>query len=95
MNKEFKDVMRMDIRKVVDDPEWQALRESFLGTWKKIPVENVKKLREYLGTFDDPLKLRRVHNYLTGSAFRMKIIAHSEIDVLLDEVRNAREKGDN
>jgi hypothetical protein len=80
----------MDIRQVVADPEWQALRASFVGTWMKTPVENIEKLREYLGDFSDPLKLRRVHNYLTGTAFRIRLISHPAIDHLLLHVREAR-----
>jgi hypothetical protein len=85
------EVSKMDIREVVNDPEWQELRKSFIGTWKKTPEENVKKLREYLGDFSDPLKLRRVLNYTTGSGFRMKMITHPEIDKLREEVKKARE----
>lgn len=81
----------VDIRQVVDDPTWQALRRSLVGTWKDSPVYNVVKLREYLGDFSDPFKLRRVHNYLTGSAFRIGVISHLEIDLLLEQVRDARE----
>jgi hypothetical protein len=77
----------MDIKKIVDNPEWQELRGSLVGTWKNSPVVNVQKLRVYLGDFRDWLKLKRVHNYLTGTAFRIGRIQHPEIDTLLNEVR--------
>jgi hypothetical protein len=80
----------MKIKQIVNDPEWQVLRESFVGTWMLIPSENVRKLRRYLGNFSDPLKVRRVHNYLTGSGFRSGKIRGEEISKLLKEVKNAR-----
>jgi len=86
------EVDKMDIKKVVDDPEWQELRKSFLNTWKQTPAENIKKLRTYLGDFSDPLKLRRVHNYLTGTVFRSHTIQHRDIDQLLTEVREKRKE---
>lgn len=83
----IKEVRSMDIRDVVRDAEWQALRGSFVGTWKRTPNENVLKLRAYLGDMKDPMKLRRVLNYLTGSAFRIGIIDGPSISKLRDEVR--------
>lgn len=81
--------MSMDIKQIVADPEWQAIRGSFVGTWKKTPSENVKVLRAYLyaTTPVEYLRWRRVYNYLTGSAFRIGVISHPDIDVLLGEVR--------
>jgi len=84
--------MPNDIQRIVDDPEWQALRRSLVGTWKLWAKENTEVLRVYLGDMKDELKLRRVHNYLTGSAFRIGIIQHSEITALLEQVRKARGK---
>lgn len=84
-----------DIREVVNREDWQSLRRSFVGTWKHQPIENVKKLREFLGTVynnSNPDKLRIVHNYLTGSGFRIGIISHPEIDRLLNEVRDERKR---
>ena len=82
----------MTIQQIVNDPEWQILRKSFVGTWMLIPSENVRKLRRYLNDFSDPLKLRRVHNYLTGSGFRSGKIKGEEINKLLKEVRNANDR---
>lgn len=82
----------MDIKEIVNDPEWQALRVSFLGTWKKQAEENVAALRQYLALAKDDyaLRRRRIHNYLTGSAFRIGVIAHPSIDQLLSEIRAAK-----
>ena len=82
--------MMTDIRTVVDDPEWQNLRASLVGTWKRSPQLNCTRLRKYLGDMKDGLRLRRVHNYLTGSGFRTRQISHPDIDQLLKEVRVAR-----
>lgn len=81
-----------DIREIVSDPEWQALRKSFVGTWKHTPEANVTRLREYLYATQpvEYLRYRRVYNYLTGSAFRIGVISHAAITALLDEVRAMR-----
>jgi len=83
-----------DIREVVNREDWQSLRKTFLNTWKKTPVENVKKLREFLGFIKNAEndKLRIVHNYVTGSGFRIGIISHPEIDILRNEIREERRK---
>lgn len=80
----------MKIQEIVNDPEWQIIRRSFLGTWKHTPAANCQVLRMYLQDFSDPLKVRRVHNYLTGSAFRFRRIRHLEIDRLLLEIRERK-----
>lgn len=82
-----------DIRDIVNDPTWQALRGAFVGTWKKTPAENVVRLREYLYETRpvDYLRFRRVYNYLTGSAFRIGVISHPDIDALLAELRAMRD----
>jgi hypothetical protein len=80
----------VSIKEIVDDPEWQALRRSFLGTWKCQPEKNVAALKAYLGDASCALRLRRVHNYLTGSGFRLGVISHPAIDQFLNEVRNLK-----
>ncbi len=88
MTTSWPDVRSMDIRRVVDDPTWQTLRASLVGTWKRSPAANVARLREYLaGRWQDPFAVRRVLNYLTGSGFRIGIISHPDIGTLLSEVR--------
>ena len=86
----MKDWNKTDIREVVKLPEWQRLRESLVGTWMKTPEQNVKRLREFLGSNPDQRRLRIVHNYLTGTAFRLGKIKTKETDRLLAEVRKAR-----
>jgi hypothetical protein len=81
----------MKIQEIVNDPEWQIIRRSFLGTWKHTPAANCQILRTYLQDFSDPLRVRRVLNYLTGSAFRFGRIRHLEIDRLLLEIRERKQ----
>jgi len=82
------------IQEIVDRPDWQQLRAALVGTWKHVPEDNVQKLRVFLGPIRDGDydKLRIVHNYLTGSAFRLGIIHHPAITQLLEEVRYERER---
>ncbi len=85
------EVSAMDIRVVVQDPTWQGLRKDLVGSWMTKARRNVSWLREYLATDPEcPYRLRRVHNYLTGSAFRMGKISSPEITQLLSEVRQKR-----
>jgi len=82
-----------DIREIVNREDWQQLRKSLVGTWKRNQVENVGKLRSWLEQCNwGDRELRIMHNYLTGSGFRIGIISHPEIDMLLEEVRNERRK---
>ena len=76
-----------NIQDIVDNQEWQALRESMVGTWKKNPKKNVQRLTQYLGDFTDQDSVIRVYNYLTGSAFRMGIIEDPSITRLLSKVK--------
>jgi hypothetical protein len=90
MSRPVHDKFRLgDIKEVVNLPEWQELRKSFIGTWKKTPEENVAKLHSFLGSISetDDRKLRIVHNYLTGSGFRSGNISHPSITKLLNQVR--------
>jgi hypothetical protein len=82
-----------NIQTLVKDPEWQKLRKALVGTWKDKPADNVQKLRNYLGSkpWTDAIKLRIVHNYLTGSGFRIGLISHPEITKLKNQVIKARE----
>lgn len=77
-----------DIRQIVDDPEWQALRRSLMGTWKKSPASSAARLAAYLGDGSDPRKARRVLNYLTGSVFRLGAVGCPEADRLRDFCRS-------
>lgn len=65
----------IDIRAVVAEPEWQALRASLVGTWNKTTDANVQRLRGYLDERKwGRMAVARVHNYLTGTAFRLGTI---------------------
>jgi len=77
-----------EVVELVKDPTWQKLRESFVGTWKKTPDENVRRLKQFLGTNPSIDKLRIVLNYLTCSGFRTGNIKHAGADKLRDWVRN-------
>jgi hypothetical protein len=82
-----------DIREVVDDPYWQALRLSLLGTWKTTPMQNVARLRRYLNDEQWGADVvARVLNYLTGTAFRIGAIDAPSITLLRDDVRRMHEK---
>ncbi len=82
------------IQKIVQREDWQKLRKSLVGTWKKTPYENTLKLRAWLDSpfrGDYYIKVRILLNYLTGSGFRLGIISHPEIDNLLKMLRFQRE----
>ena len=83
------EVRAMDIRVIVAQPEWQQIRHDFVGTWKnKDKVkDNIKRMRDWLGDGTDPIKVRQILNYVTGSGFRIGIITDPAIDTFRDEVR--------
>jgi hypothetical protein len=82
-------VKGMDIKKVVDDPEWQSVRKSLIGNWVGNHKQNVKTLRSYFNMHkDSPLAVRRVINVLTGSVHRTgKTAGQKETDELRKDVR--------
>jgi hypothetical protein len=82
-------VKAMDIKRVVDDAEWQSIRKSLIGNWKNNHKSNVKTLREYFEkNKDDALAVRRVINVLTGSVHRVGHTAgQKETDELRRDVR--------
>lgn len=78
-----------NIKKVVDDPEWQGIRKSLIGNWKTNHKKNVTTLRTYFEkNKKDPVAVRRVINVLTGSVHR---VGHTkgqpETDALRKDVR--------
>jgi hypothetical protein len=83
-NPTAKEVQSANIKIVVAEPVWQSMRASYVGTWKDkgLMQSNVLEMREYLGSMNNPLRIRRVLNYLTGSAFRIGIISSPEISKL-------------
>jgi hypothetical protein len=82
-----------DIRAVVADKGWQALRVSFLGRWKGEGEKCLAELRAYLDDLADPARVRRGLNYLTGSGFRSGAINPPGRARLLTELREARDAG--
>ena len=78
------------IKDIVDDPNWQKVRESLVGNWTKKPNECCLKLRVYLDksnltrTRDERLIILR--NYLTGTAFRIGVVSHPCVKKLRLEV---------
>lgn len=87
-------IKKLTIQELVKDPEWQKLRQSMVGTWKKTPEKNCMMLRGYLKDISkSPTnKLRIVKNYLTGSGFRIGIIQHHCIDKLKAEINEELNK---
>jgi hypothetical protein len=87
--KSAKEVKAMNIKAVVDNPEWQRIRKSLIGNWKNNHQQNVDTLRRYFEKGkNDPLVVRRVLNVLTGSVHRTKKTAgQKETDELRKDVR--------
>lgn len=76
------------IQVIVADPEWQALRRSLLGRWKREEAACVAALRAYLA--GDPAcswRRARVRNYLTGSGFRLRVIGGAASAQLREELQ--------
>jgi len=85
MIEEAKIIKAMNIKKVVDDPEWQVVRKSLIGNWKNNHIENVKTLREYFNKYkNSPIAIRRLVNVLTGSVHR---VGHTKGQVETDSLR--------
>lgn len=83
------EVKAMNIKKVVDDAEWQALRKSLIGNWVNNHEENVKNLRAYYDKYPEcPLATRRLINVLTGSVHRVgRTKGQDSTDALRRDVR--------
>lgn len=83
------EVKAMNIKKVVDDPEWQVLRKSLVGNWKNNHIDNVNNLRAYFDKYPEcPLATRRLVNVLTGSVHRVgHTKGQAETDLLRRDVR--------
>lgn len=80
-----KAVKGTNIKKVVDDPEWQGIRKSLIGNWKNNHKQNVTTLRSYFEkNKKDPVAVRRVVNVLTGSVHR---VGHTKGQKETDELR--------
>lgn len=82
------------IREIVKNEEWQRVRRSLIGQWKKRPMWCCQQLQHFLGSAssasDD--KLRILKNYLYSSGFRIGIIKHPCIDHLRSIVLSEMKK---
>lgn len=80
--------MEKPIKELVQDPEWQKVRESLLGQWNLKPEWCCKQLRNYLGDITKTSidKLRIVRNYLVGTGFRSGRIRHQCIQKLRSNI---------
>ena len=83
-------VIKMNIKDIVQIPEWQSLRAYFVGKWKTQPKKNLQMLKDFVGdiTVLSNRRLRIVQNYVTGSAFRIGIISSTEINDFIEVVRD-------
>lgn len=83
------EVRAMNIKIVVDDPEWQVLRKSLIGNWMQNHRINVSALDKYfMDNMENPLAIRRLVNVLTGSVHRTgKTKNQPETDDLRRRVR--------
>ena len=79
---------KQPIKVIVKDSEWQKIRVSLLGKWKKEPEWCCKQIESYITPIDkiDYDKLRIVMNYLVGSGFRMGKIKHPCITNLRNRI---------
>ena len=75
-----------NIKEVVKNKEWQALRKSMVGTWNKTPSKNLNRLNKYLGRRPSEDKLRRVHNYLAA----LRGVKNPNIKKMREEVKRMR-----
>ncbi|HLN22265.1 MAG TPA: hypothetical protein VK213_14315 [Bacteroidales bacterium] len=66
------------------DPLWEEVKESLSNYRNNI---NIDLVRKYLGDFSDPVKVRKVSNYLTGSTFFMSRFNQMEICELMKDMR--------
>ena len=76
------------MRQLVQNPKWQIVRRSLVGTWKEKPQWACDQLNKFIGqmstTSNDKLKI--VMNYLTGSGFRTGKISHPCIASLRTQI---------
>jgi len=79
---------------LVKSKEWQRVRLSLLGQWKKRPQWCCQQLKKYLGPVNNTSndKIKVVQNYLTGTGFRMGKIKHPCITKLRGQLSMERKK---
>jgi hypothetical protein len=79
-----------NMRKFLTDPEWYELKGKLSHAWNKDSESNVQLLRNYLGDFSDPSRLRKVSNLLTGTGFRLNRSNQIELCDLLRDIKVKR-----
>jgi len=87
---------KIPIKELVKDKDWQILRRSLVGNWKKKPQWCCSQLRKFIGPLNksSTKNLRIVKNYVTGSGFRLGIIKHpciNKLKIQIDSEIKARE----
>lgn len=82
-------VLKMNIKDIVNLPEWQKLREYFVGKWKSQPDKNLEMLQDFAGDLKklSNRRLRIVQNYVTGSVFRIGIVSFPDLQKFIESVR--------
>ena len=80
--------------KLVQSPQWQAVRKSLLGKWKEQPTWCCSQLKRYLGSVASASndKIKVVMNYLTGTGFRTGRIKHPCISALRTQMSSEIKK---
>lgn len=83
-------VLKIKIQDIVQIPEWQKLRQYFVGKWKTQPEKNLQMLKDFAGdlTTLSNRRLRIIQNYLTGSGFRTGKISSPDIISFTNQIRN-------
>jgi len=78
-----------NIKEVVKNKEWQALRKTMEHTWnlESAAKRNLLKLNRYLGRNPSEDKLRRVHNYLAA----LRGVHYPGIKKMRDEMKRLRQ----
>lgn len=90
---------QQQMRQLVQNPKWQEVRRSLVGTWKEKPEWACDQLKKFIGQMSTTSKdkLRIVMNYLTGTGFRTGKIKHQCISSLRMqismEMRKRKAKG--
>lgn len=74
------------MKQLMADSKWQELRESLVGKWKNSPEKNIKKLRKYMDSMDDIVKVYRVYTYLNSNGFKDGKLNCTGLTKLLKEI---------
>ena len=80
--------MSLNVKQLVNNPEWQNVRQELVGNWNLKPEWCCSQLVKYLGPIEKTTeeKLRIVMNYLVGSGFRSGKINHACVSGLRGQI---------